>query len=571
MLHALEDVRSGMTIRMACRIFSVPRTTLSDRVKGRVVHGSRGGPKALLSEKDENDLVQYCLYCVQFGFPFTRKQLLAFASSIRKIRNPDSNGVVGRRWWDCFQKRHKNIQTLWSSDKFHKRRTKRATRRRLEQYFELLKHTLEEHGLEDKPRQIYSCEESGFKLDKNYQKVLAGKGAKTVHQHANGKENNISVLVCFSAAGEDIPPFCIYSETCPVSPHALCDTSLSGYVDGESFHKWFSHFVKHAVQERPLLLILDGHKIHINLELVTEAKKEGIVLVCLPPNCSATLQPLDKSFLGPLKSRFAKLCRKVCHANESVVVDKSHIARLLHQPYEGLKKKKAVVKGFKKCGIYPLNPDAVDCSHIGQSSSQEPSADRTEDLLSSEEMLCSSFSVSAPPKTPKKGKDVHPKSPRGPGVASYSVLSSDEHVNLILEREVISVSDQKVAAGEWVVYQESKETKESIDGCQPLGEQIISTDSTVVPYWQEDLWSAPIENETMIQVSSMGEMALQNTDEVEETVEQFNSEMDMTADGEECVLPNEQRGKETEAQPESAPLNKGDSIVVSLAIILMRM
>ncbi|KAJ8365037.1 hypothetical protein SKAU_G00138680 [Synaphobranchus kaupii] len=47
--------------------------------------------------------------------------------------------------------------------------------------------------------------------------------------------------------------------------NALYSRSKAGNIDGELFRRWFQHFIRHAVPERPLL-IFDGHKSHLDLE-----------------------------------------------------------------------------------------------------------------------------------------------------------------------------------------------------------------------------------------------------------------------------------------------------------------
>ena len=37
-----------------------------------------------------------------------------------------------------------------------------------------------------------------------------------------------------------------------------------------------NHFLKHAVRERPLLLLLDGHSTHYQLEVIQYARQNGV-------------------------------------------------------------------------------------------------------------------------------------------------------------------------------------------------------------------------------------------------------------------------------------------------------
>lgn len=50
-------------------------------------------------------------------------------------------------------------------DVLNRCRANQATKPVMTEYFELLEKTLEQHGLKDKPCQIYNCAETGFQMD----------------------------------------------------------------------------------------------------------------------------------------------------------------------------------------------------------------------------------------------------------------------------------------------------------------------------------------------------------------------------------------------------------------------
>ena len=50
-----------------------------------------------------------------------------------------------------------------------------------------------------------------------------------------------------------------------------------------------------------VLLIFDGHDSHVNFQLVKSAKERGIHFICLPPNTTNALQPLDVGIFKPMK------------------------------------------------------------------------------------------------------------------------------------------------------------------------------------------------------------------------------------------------------------------------------
>ncbi|KAJ8364875.1 hypothetical protein SKAU_G00137060 [Synaphobranchus kaupii] len=111
-------------------------------------------------------------------------------------------------------------------------------------------------------------------MERGRDKVLAHRGAKHVYRQSRGTREHVSVLACFNAAGRDIPPNIIFKLGFPADPsftqgdprNALYSRSKAGHIDGELFRRWFQHLIRHAIPERPFLLIFDGHKSHLGME-----------------------------------------------------------------------------------------------------------------------------------------------------------------------------------------------------------------------------------------------------------------------------------------------------------------
>ena len=59
-----------------------------------------------------------------------------------------------------------------------------------------------------------------------------------------------------------------------------------GWINTPLFNKWFEHFLRRAPPGRPLLLLLDGHTTHYELDTISKAMKEQIIILTLPPHLS---------------------------------------------------------------------------------------------------------------------------------------------------------------------------------------------------------------------------------------------------------------------------------------------
>uniref|UniRef100_A0AAV2LVG0 HTH CENPB-type domain-containing protein n=1 Tax=Knipowitschia caucasica TaxID=637954 RepID=A0AAV2LVG0_KNICA len=118
MQGAIDEVRAGrLSYRQAAVHFGVPKSTLRDRVSGKVASDSTYGQRPLLSEKDENALVEYCLYSASFGFPLTKSQVVTHALAIFNRHHPQTPKVaLSQTWWVNFRERQKQRLTTRTPD-----------------------------------------------------------------------------------------------------------------------------------------------------------------------------------------------------------------------------------------------------------------------------------------------------------------------------------------------------------------------------------------------------------------------------------------------------------------------
>ena len=111
-------------------------------------------------------------------------------------------------------------------------------------------------------------------LEQQSPRVVARKGKKKVGYCTSGNKSQITIVGCINAIGQAMPPFIIYDtknlnmnwtkEEVPGTTYGLSD---NGWIDMELFKQWFQrHFLRHAGASRPLLLLLNGHSSHYNIE-----------------------------------------------------------------------------------------------------------------------------------------------------------------------------------------------------------------------------------------------------------------------------------------------------------------
>ena len=256
----------------------------------------------------------------------------------------------------------------------------------MKQYFDLLKDVLEENDLMDSPGQIYNVNETGMPLDHQPPKIVTKKGQKKVRCRTSDNISQIIVIGCVSASGQAIPPFVIFDSkslnkewTKGEVNGTTYGMSNKGWVDSELFRGWLTdHFLQFSVAARPLLLILDGHSSHYQPELVPYAKEKDVILFCLPPHTTHESQPLDISVFKPLKQNWQIACHKFMQSHPGKVITKYQFSPFLNEAWMATMTPANICSGFRKCGIYPYNPDATDCS-ISTNNPAEQQGNHTRD------------------------------------------------------------------------------------------------------------------------------------------------------------------------------------------------
>ena len=194
----------GMTVSGASKQFSVPRKTLDDRVKGRVKHGCKPGPRTTYTAEEESALTAYLLYMAEHGFPLTSSMAMGFAwaVSIRSGTQDRFNADIepGKHWWRSFCSRHPEL-SLHTADNLERSRANALTRDVVDSYFDCLKVTLEQYNLINAPRQLFNCDETFLPLNISCEKVVARRNAKHVYVQSRGTSEHITLLCGASAAG----------------------------------------------------------------------------------------------------------------------------------------------------------------------------------------------------------------------------------------------------------------------------------------------------------------------------------------------------------------------------------
>lgn len=168
----------------------------------------------------------------------------------------------------------------------------------------------------------------------------------------------------YNAAGEKAPPLIIYKGLhvwdqwlAPPEaeyPGTVYASSKNGWMETAIFKNYFLKTIIPTVgNERPVLIIYDGHSTHIDVETIEAAMRENITILKLPPHSSHLLQPLDISVFKSINSRWDEKLSTWQRQHIGQKLSKKLFTQFLGDVWKSLNPE-IIKNGFRKAGIYPF-------------------------------------------------------------------------------------------------------------------------------------------------------------------------------------------------------------------------
>ena len=107
---ATEAVMNGKTsINKAAVMYNVPCTSLKYRLSGKVVHGTRPGPKRYLNEIEEKELADHLIEAASIGYGKTRREVILITEKVAREKNLLRKDRVSDGWWKRFKERQPEL------------------------------------------------------------------------------------------------------------------------------------------------------------------------------------------------------------------------------------------------------------------------------------------------------------------------------------------------------------------------------------------------------------------------------------------------------------------------------
>jgi len=167
------------------------------------------------------------------------------------------------------------------------------------------------------------------------------KGVHVYDTSAKSDKENITTLITVSDVGVIAPPLTVYKYKLMNQEIARSAPSYwglgktdSGWMTGEAFCEYFTNvFHPYLINSKiklPVIVFLYGHSSHLTMHLGKFCKEHLIILVCLFPNTTHILQPLDVSVFAPLKAKWKSTVRQWRVDNDGKEICKQDVPTVLH-------------------------------------------------------------------------------------------------------------------------------------------------------------------------------------------------------------------------------------------------
>ena len=325
-------------------------------------------------------------------------QALSFAYYLRQQRQIESAKFAMRSGCDTIAKKLMN-ETIsfpsrsWLNEVCKKRGYKILSARTLEEIrrkninIEQIDEFYQKYGeliTNTPPELLFNADETSLSTNRVY-KVI-GKDSKKTVRRTRGKSAHITALLCFNAVGEKTMPFIVLqnlqkmpSEFEGLKGTVVFSSSISGWMTKNLFFAWcvlFSHFISEyrlkldkSLQDKPVLLTMDGHRSRICLEGILYLRKFNIRLLILPSHMSHLIQAFDVALSGNLKTEFEKaILLSELYKNKILNTECNETARsysrqiMVYSLVEAWQKTstfKNCQKAFEACGLKPLNKNKI--------------------------------------------------------------------------------------------------------------------------------------------------------------------------------------------------------------------
>ena len=372
-LQAIEAIHSNTSpnIRAAARAYNVPRSTLTNRLRGQLTRQQSQIVNRKLLPTEEEALLQWVLSMGDRGFPPRISAVRNMADILLSARTgspADTLPIIGENWVRKFVNRHKQLQSKYTR-KYDYQRALCEDPKAISDWFRLIENTRAKYSIPDED--VYNFDETGFQMG-----VIGTAKVVTGSQRAGkalaiqpGNREWVTAVEAINASGWALPPMIIFAGK--MHQAAWYNALPSQWTIAVSKNGWttdrigliwlqtiFNEHTKARTVGRYRLLILDGHRSHATPEFDRFCLDNAIITLCMPPHSSHLLQPLDIGCFSPLKHAYRHQV-EICMQLGRNHIDKLDFLEAFKPARAAALNLSNIYSGFAAAGLVPFNPERV--------------------------------------------------------------------------------------------------------------------------------------------------------------------------------------------------------------------
>ncbi|KAK2575359.1 hypothetical protein KPH14_000832 [Odynerus spinipes] len=374
-LAALEVMEKSVSIRKAAETFQLCHVSLSRYIKkkknGETLSVGYIQPRLVFTPAQEDKMAKYLLQCanIYFGLLPTEVRKLAYQCAVfLNAKNiPPSwheNQIAGIDWFTKFLKRNRSL-SIRTPEATSLSRATSFNRTNVVNFFNKYERLLQTYKFT--ASRIWNIDETGATTVQTPKKIVAARGQKQVGAITSAERGTLVTLACaVNAAGIFIPPVFVFPRMHYTNfflrggpPDSIGTGNFSGWMTEKEFSMFMDHFIKHAkpTEQDPVLLLLENHSSHINIEVVTKAKENHVTMLSFPPHCSHNLQLLDVGVYGPFKNYLSRCQTAWMSSNPGKTMKIYDIPGIVKDSLPLALNPANIMSGFRASGIWPYNPN----------------------------------------------------------------------------------------------------------------------------------------------------------------------------------------------------------------------
>ncbi|XP_023240420.1 uncharacterized protein LOC111638880 [Centruroides sculpturatus] len=369
-------IKDGKKIKTVARELDICHMTLYrfvKKLKSGVENAVVGYKKVRLvfSEEQENKLAEYLLKCATIFFGLLPEEVRKLAYECAQKFNasdiPPSwheNKKAGPDWLTGFLKRNPQL-SIRAPESTSASRASSFNKHNINEFFTKLGTVLDKYKFP--PSRIYNLDETGVTTVLKPKKIIAKKGTKQVGAIVSAERGSlVTVELAANALGHTVPPMFIFPRLKYKDlfikggpPESIGAGNSSGWMTATEFLIYMDHFIKHTrpSPSDPVLLLLDNHQSHVDINVVEKAKSNSIVMLSFPPHCTHRLQPLDVGVNAPFKNYCAKAQDNWLRSNPGKTMSIYEIPEIVKYALPIAATPINIMSSFKKAGIWPYDPN----------------------------------------------------------------------------------------------------------------------------------------------------------------------------------------------------------------------